>query len=213
VNGALRTPLRFMRLKLRPNEIERWVSALGLTPDDVAIDCGANVGVVTVPLARTGATIHAFEPNPAAFAVLSDRVGGKPNVELHQQAVLDRADRVRLYLHADAADDPIGASVGSSLLAFKYNVNPDTFVTVDAVDLAEFVLSLDRTVRVVKLDVEGVECSIVHRLVDSGAIERIDTLVVELHDHHIPQLQAENDALRSRIEREGLTAKVLTTWK
>ena len=66
-------------------------------------------------------------------------------------------------------------------------MNSSTFVEVEAIDLAAFVLRLDSPVEVVKIDVEGVECAIVHRLIDSGAIERVGTLLVELHDRHIPE--------------------------
>jgi FkbM family methyltransferase len=201
------------RRRLRPTSPERRIAELGLGPDDLAIDCGANVGDVTVELARTGALVHAFEPNPDAFAVLAERVDGAGNVHVHRQAVLDRAGTARLYLHEDAARDPIGASVGSSVLPYKANVVTDRFVEVEAVDLASFVLELRRPVKVLKLDVEGAECPIVHRLLDTGAMALVCTALVELHDRHIPELKAENDRLRERIAREGLAERVLTDWE
>src|SRR3546814_4183293 len=45
-------------------------AAKRLRPGDIAIDCGANVGRFTRPIAEGGATVHAFEPNPDAFAEL-----------------------------------------------------------------------------------------------------------------------------------------------
>jgi FkbM family methyltransferase len=192
--------------------IERRVAALGLRPGDLAIDCGANVGDVSASLADTGAEVHAFEPNPDAFAVLVERLGGKPNVQLYPQAVLDRAGRSRLYLHVDARDDPVGASIGSSLLATKGNIDPEKFVEVETIDLAQFVLDLERRVRIIKIDVEGVECRLVHHLLDTRAIEHVDTVFVELHDRHIPDLRSENRRLRERLERDGLADRVLTDW-
>src|SRR5213078_2093013 len=61
----------------------------GLSPGDIAIALGAHVGDVTERLAETGATVHAFEPNPAAFAALSARLGSRSNVVLHQKAASD----------------------------------------------------------------------------------------------------------------------------
>ena len=179
---------------------------------DLAIDCGANVGQVTSALAATGAEVHAFEPDPHAFSVLVDRLGAKSNVHLYPQAVLDRAGRSRLYFHRDAADDPVDGSVGSSLLASKGNVDPNSYVEVETIDLARFVLGLDRPVKVMKIDVEGVECPLVHHLLDTGAIDRVDAVLVELHDRHIPELQSENRRLRERLAREGLADRVLTDW-
>ena len=208
----MRALRRAIRRRLRPTDTERRIAAFRLRRGDVAIDCGANIGDVTELLARGGAVVHAFEPNPHAFAVLSRRFADRSNVVLHPRAVLDRAELVRLYLHVDAPRDPVPASVGSSLLRTKGNVDPDRYVEVEAIDLAAFVLELDRPVKVLKLDVEGVECPIVHRLIDLGAIERIGTVLVELHDRHIPQLRAENDGLRERLAREGLAGKVQTDW-
>lgn len=202
-----------VRRALRPTQLERRVAALGIAAGDLAIDCGANVGNVTAALASRGAFVHAFEPNPDAFAVLAGRFRDSPSVVLHPQAVLDRAGRARLYLHVDAAHDPVTSSVGSSVLPFKANVDEERYVEVDAIDLAEFVLALPRRVKLVKIDVEGVECPIVNRLIESGALERIETVVVELHDRHIPELAGDYAALRERLRREGLESRVLTDWE
>lgn len=210
---ALRRMARPLRRRLRPTEVERRIAGLGLRPGDVALDCGANVGEVTEALARTGAEVHAFEPNPYAFDVLERRVGGRANVHLYPVAVLDRDDDVRLYLHRNSAADEVAWSIGSSLVPTKGNVDPSRHVDVRGVDLARFVLALDRPVKVAKLDVEGVEHAILHRLLDSRAIDRIETLLVEVHDAHMPSLREETRRLRERLDREGLAARVQTDWR
>ena len=58
-----------------------------LRAGDIVFDCGANVGDVTVQLAQSGAQVHAFEPDPVAFARLSDRFSEVDNVTLHNVAV------------------------------------------------------------------------------------------------------------------------------
>src|SRR3546814_20349720 len=62
-------------------------AAKRLRPGDIAIDCGANVGRFTRPIAEGGAPVHAFEPNPDASAELSRTLAGFASVPLHQQAV------------------------------------------------------------------------------------------------------------------------------
>jgi FkbM family methyltransferase len=204
--------LRAFRRRIRPTALERRIAALGVDEGDIAIDCGANVGDVTFELAQAGAIVHAFEPNPDAFAILERRFAGTSAVQLHPQAVLDRGGKARLYFHVDTVRDPVAASIGSSLLEFKGNVDAERFMEVETVDLAGFVLDLPDPVRVLKLDVEGAECPIVHRLLDTGAIDRVETTLIELHDGHIPELRAENDVLRERLVREGLSGRVLTDW-
>jgi 16S rRNA A1518/A1519 N6-dimethyltransferase RsmA/KsgA/DIM1 with predicted DNA glycosylase/AP lyase activity len=96
VEDALRRTARSLRRRFVPNALERRVAGLGLGPGDVAIDCGATVGVVTVALARTGAEVYAFEPNPDAFGELANRIGTRGNIHLYPQAVLDRDETDRL---------------------------------------------------------------------------------------------------------------------
>ena len=50
------------------------------------MDCGANVGDITVFLAKTGAEDVALEPNPVAFAQLERRCAGYSNVRCLQVA-------------------------------------------------------------------------------------------------------------------------------
>ena len=209
---ALRTALRPVRRRVRPTQVERRLAAVGLRPGDVAIDCGANVGHVTIELARFGAEIHAFEPNPDAFAALERRAGVLPNVHVHQLAVLDHDGSVRLYLHKRTSEDPLRWSTAASLLPFKWNVDADAWVVVEAIDLARFVLELGRPVKLMKIDVEGVEHAILNRLIDSGAIDRIGLVYVEVHDPHVPELREKTELLRDRLHEEGLEGKVRTDW-
>ncbi len=209
---VVKRPLRPLRRRLRPNPIERRLAEVEIRPGDVTLDCGANVGHATEVLADHGAVVHAFEPNPDAFAVLEARLGDRKYVQLYECAVLDRDAIVPLYLHRGAGEDPVGSSPGSSLLRFKGNVDPEQHVDVRAVDLAGFVLGLERRVALLKLDVEGVEPAILHRLLDSGAAERIDLVLVELHDSHVPELRDDTERVLARIEEDGFADRVRTDW-
>ena len=44
-----------------------------LKKGEIAIDCGVNIGHYTEVMARKGATVHAFKPNPHAFKVLKEK--------------------------------------------------------------------------------------------------------------------------------------------
>src|SRR5215213_2826967 len=65
-------------------------------PGDIVIDAGANVGDVTSLCARTGATIHAFEPNPVCYRILEKRFANLANVQTHAAGVMDRPCRLTL---------------------------------------------------------------------------------------------------------------------
>lgn len=107
-----------------------------------------------------------------------------------------------LYLHKQAAKDPVKWSTAPSLLVFKRNITPQNFVEIEVIDLAQFILHLQKDVKVLKMDAEGIECSIVNHLIDSGAFQRVRHLLVETHDQHIPELKEETDVLRLRIQCE-----------
>lgn len=181
------------------------LASLSFSPGEIAIDCGANLGDVTVPLAEKGATVFAFEPNPHAFAELRRRTAGFPRVQCFNQGVLDHPGRLKLYLHQNAVHNQVKWANGSSLLACKGNVDPHSSVEVEVIDLAEFIASLEGPIKLLKLDVEGVECPILNRLIDTGVVRRIERILVETHDDKIPELREETDALRRRIAAEGLT--------
>jgi len=174
----------------------------GLGRGTVAVDCGANVGRVTALLAARGADVYAFEPNPHAFEVLAQRFTANPRVRCLPHAVAATAGVARLHLHVNAQADQLMWSTGSSLFAAKPNVDPATFVAVETIDLDVFLDGLGRDVRVLKLDVEGAEIEILERLLESGRLQAIEHVLVELHDR-IPGLEVRGAELRRRLAVPG----------
>lgn len=191
------------RMFARPRVAPAFREALRqLGPGDVVIDAGANVGAYTLMMARTGAEVHAFEPDPVAYRQLARRVGHLPNVILYQVALGDRNRNGRLYLHQDRKADPVGLSQSSSLLAGKGNVDPGNFVDVDVVRFSDMVVSLDQ-VALLKMDIEGGEIAALNDLLDHGLGERIERAFVELHDRKNPALAIPTAALRARLADFG----------
>lgn len=172
---------------------------------DIAIDCGANIGSVSLKMAKSGATIYAFEPNPYAFAKLTENVAAYPNVICIQKAVGSESGIVKLYLHENAQEDQVHWSTGSSLLEFKGNVNKDQYIEVECIDLCAFIQNLNQRVSVLKMDVEGVECPILKKMIDSGLIHHIDQLLCEMHDKKIAELREPSDEIRRLVKEKNLT--------
>ena len=167
-----------------------------LHPGAIAVDCGAHVGNLTAHMAATGATVYAFEPNPNAFAHLRERFAGNERVRCREAAVTDRDGVARLYLHREAASDPVVWAVGSSLFPTKGNVDERRFVEVDTIDLDRFLWDVG-PVTVLKLDVEGAEVPILEKLIESGRLRGISHVLVEMHDQKIPGL--DGTALRQAL--------------
>lgn len=68
-----------------------------LGPGDLAIDCGANRGKISRKLARTGAEVIAYEPDPVIFAHLSRVAEAFPTLRPHCAAVGLEAGTAVLY--------------------------------------------------------------------------------------------------------------------
>jgi FkbM family methyltransferase len=201
-------PLAFLRRfasrrrdrKRRPEVTAFDAEVARLAPGDIAIDCGANIGKFTVPMAESGASVHAFEPNPDAYACLVAKVSEYPNVQCYQAAATIEAGQVKLYLHKYAGDDPLHFSTGSSLVESKRNVRKNCYEMVDGIPFADFIEKLDGPIRLLKMDIEGAEVDILNQLLDRGLHERIDQAFIEVHDRQIKTLAEPTEKLRQRLK-------------
>jgi FkbM family methyltransferase len=188
------------------SEIGLFVPAV---PNDVVIDAGANVGDVTSRCARTGATVHAFEPNPLCHAILKRRFARLSNVTVHHAGVMDR--RCSLALSTPKAHDDYDAvdmTVGAS---FVVKEDDGEMAQVECVDLAEFIQSLGR-VALLKMDIEGAEIPVLNHLLDTGMIDRVGVTVVETHERLSAELAVATAKLRERIAASALTDRVRLDW-
>jgi FkbM family methyltransferase len=122
-------------------------------PGMVIFDVGANLGFYTLLLAtQVGPTghIHAFEPDPLSFAILSRRAVGHPNVEINPLAVGDYTGKATLFTHrANRADNRVHNSLGNET-AEAIEV---PLTTLDDYCAAHRIDRLDA----VKMDIQGAE--------------------------------------------------------
>ena len=168
----------------------------------VCIDCGANTGQETLPWAKKGAEVHAFEPHPACFKVLKEQVGGFENVHLYEKGVWHKSSKMNLYLMDGAGDRE--ATEASSLVKSKQNVSNEKFIEVEIIDLVEFINSLGKKVDLVKVDIEGAEVELVQKIIDTKIYKKIGLIVVETHER-IPEIAPGIDDLRKQIEVKGIS--------
>lgn len=170
-----------------------------MKPGRVVIDCGANVGLFTTLFARTGATVYAFEPHPAAFERLKAATRDFPNVQCIQAAVGVEPGRAKLYLHPDKVGS-VEKSDCSSLMASKRNISVDTFVEVEVISLKKFIAE-HAPVQFIKMDIEGAEYMVINDLLDAHALDQVKDMAVETHERS-PAFQADHARLLRRIGDE-----------
>ena len=188
-----------------------------LSPGDVVCDCGANVGLVTAVLAASGATVHCFEPDPHAFAILTGRFAEVPNVILHQAAVGEADGEVTFYRSDEFDDDPNKSRQGATMYAEHRFVQRTTpiEISVKVIDFTAFLTDLldsGKSVPFVKIDVEGAELGILRRMLDLRLFDRIKLTVAETHEAIIPDWAESYAALRSDIGASYPKSRVNLDW-
>ena len=124
-----------------------------LRPGDVAVDVGANIGALTIGMARLvqpQGTVHAFEPQSAIFEILSNniRLNGLTNVATYRRAVGSERGTIRVPPLDYATANNFG---GVALVS--HEGEPVEVVTIDDLGLTRL--------RLLKVDVEGMEAEVV----------------------------------------------------
>lgn len=186
-----------------------------LKPGDIVYDLGANVGDVTVPLAQTGATVHAFEPDPFAFEKIKARVDGMDNVVLHNAAVDAKEGEITLYRAQNFDDNPMGGSVKSTIVAGGRNINEDDGIKVQLVNfLALLRKQIDENgeIALVKMDIEGAELELLEAMLEEDLFDHIRLTVVETHERKFRELRPRFRALRKAVGERYPITKVNLDW-
>ncbi|QDS88914.1 31-O-demethyl-FK506 methyltransferase FkbM [Rosistilla ulvae] len=171
---------------------------------DIAIDLGANVGKITQLMANTGAKVHAFEPDPNAFRVLEKKFRWNWNVRLHNVAVSNKVERMKLFFREEHLTDPVKYSVGSTLNPNKTNNNNAFYAEVDVIRFSDFLRRFSR-IRVLKIDIEGAEVHVLEDLLNRDLLRRVDITLVETHEECIPDTSQGMAVIRQRVKDAGLS--------
>ncbi|MEM1329533.1 MAG: FkbM family methyltransferase [Planctomycetota bacterium] len=142
------------------------------------LDCGANLGLVSVEYRRVfpDATIHAFEPVPETHAKLTSRLGGDDRARLVQAAITDRVGTAEITLGSAHYADSIARRPEHEGGRRGTRVEIPT-TTIDRYCAQE---SIHR-VGVLKLDVEGVELEAIRGAERILGEDRVDLIFCELN--------------------------------
>jgi FkbM family methyltransferase len=129
-----------------------------LKPGMTFFDVGGHFGYFTLLAAHlVGPTgqVHAFEPTPSTYDILSRNAADLPQVRLNQVALYSKADTLTFTAYADQpAYNAIGD--GNVAVANEPTVRPTTY-QVKAVSMDQYVAETGAKPDLIKLDAEGVE--------------------------------------------------------
>lgn len=209
--------IRRQKRNLRKARAEGFLAGVAamLRKGDLAIDCGANLGVVTRVLAATEADVMAFEPDPWAFAQLHEQFGAHPRVTLVNAAVGTSDGTVRL-MRAEGFDaNPAGASVRSTVLDGGRAIDAGNAVEVPLVDFPRLLseeIAARGEVAFVKMDIEGAELDILEAMQARALVGPVRCLVAETHERKFKEMRPRYRALRDTLGAAWPASKVNLDW-
>jgi len=209
--------IRRQKRNLRKAWAEGYLTAITamLKPGDLAVDCGANMGVVTERLATTGADVVAFEPDPFAFKTLEQKFVNLPNVTLINAAVGVGSGTVRLMRADNFGDNPEGASVKSTILDGGRRIDAENAVEVPLIDFPSWVADQVKArgeVAFIKMDIEGAELDILEKMDAEQLFQNVRCLVAETHERKFKDLRDRYKALRDKVSESYAPGKVNLDW-
>ncbi|TMI91570.1 MAG: FkbM family methyltransferase [Bacillati bacterium ANGP1] len=157
-----------------------WISR-SLAPGDTFIDVGANIGYFTLlasKLVGDSGEVVAIEPSPRIFGFLQRNLAlnNATNVHTVNAAVSDSEGVVKLFR---GFDENIGQT---GIVESPYGTKMECECEVDALPLGEICPEKMRHARLIKIDVQGAEWSVVAgmRPLFDSCPERLE-IVIEVH--------------------------------
>jgi len=192
---------------LWPCEQEMVAARQFLSPDKVAVDVGANVGLFTAILARRSKKVIAFEPNPSCAEHL--RKVASRNCEVIAKAVSDSSGttELRVPVHQGISMHALGTIETANRYASEHRATGFVTHEVDKVTLDQALLGPTSGERVgfINVDAEGHEFAVLRG--GEGLIAKHrPVLLIELEYRHGAQVPEIFDWLQAR----GFIARALT---
>lgn len=139
-------------------KVKTWKNIIKHVNADVVYDIGSNYGEFLIPILQdTDKKIHAFEPNTSVYECLVNTLNNYKanNVHVHNAAIGDATDDVILNIPSSSGN----ASVDLKYVKHKTNVIKQITKQYDIVEVLR-----DLKTFVMKIDVEGIEHSILKRI-------------------------------------------------
>jgi FkbM family methyltransferase len=176
--------------------VDKWMPSLTDAPHgSVIIDIGANIGAATLLWASQSpySVIHAFEPNPQAFATLEKNIIASNFIErisTHQTAINSCQGEIDLWV-----DVP-------TVLSTAYGNDPGLNgrkIKVPAITLDDAVRDIKGDIWLLKIDTEGAEGDILSGT-NLSTLRRFQRIVLEWHDNIVPGV---SDLCRKILDEAG----------
>lgn len=203
------------RLKNWPQVKKQFDQELeSLDATSVCLDLGANIGVFTQQMAETGAKVFAFEPDPHAFSILSERLKKYPNAILTNAAVAQHSGSLRLIRPERFDENPTNFTVGTGAFYSTLNGKGGEAIDVDCCSFKDIVENIDVPIDVIKMDIEGCEVAILEEIISTPLLgAAIKSMFVETHEAQMPELRSRTAAIRRSLGKNPKFNWICLDWR
>ena len=179
------------------------------------IDIGANIGMVTIPIARNPSVVcMSFEPEPFNYQVLNWNVGlncPHHNVTTYNLALFDQTSVLRFELSPFNFGDHRVRSANSSNGGNLFAENDRQIIEVRAVPLDDALdLSSIKKPLVLKLDTQGAEPQIIRG--GKRVIAETDLMLFEFWPYGMKRMGGNVDQLLSTVADNFISGTILRTY-
>lgn len=141
--------------------------------------------------------IFALEPMPNQFKTLQRMFLDDPRVKAYNIGLGSNTGRTFMY--------GSNQKLEASLFPHKNDVDENMVTSVEIMDAAAYFDSLPEGDIFCNMNCEGAELPILTRLLDTGTIQRINSLLVDFDIRKVPGLELEEEDLRTGLDMSGIT--------
>jgi len=159
------------------NRNKQIIREMSLNKNSVFIDGGAHKGEELAYLSEIGCEVHSFEINPYHIERLQNEYSKYQNININHCALwVENADidvyYKKTHMHASMSTE-----------ACKHNIDINNKISVKAIDISEYILSLNKKISVLKMDIEGGEYKVINHLIKTKVIDKIEKIYFEDHEN------------------------------
>ena len=160
-----------------------------LNETSVVLDVGGYQGDFASALVdRFHCRVLVFEPMPAFYQQCNKRFANEPMVSVFDYGL-------------GARDEQLSLSTSNDASSFFRDTGADGFVPAQVRDVSSVWEQLELTrVDLMKINIEGGEYALLHRLIETGLIRRIDNLQIQFHDF-VDDAADRRSELRRQLEQ------------
>lgn len=170
-----------------------------LKPQDIFFDIGANIGMISIPVAihgqKSGVIVYSFEPEPRNFARLSENaeLNRLTNLKANQLALGEARGTIQMQTSGD-----VGTGTHSIITKSKGPTIDVPMLTAD-----EFCKERSISPDVAKIDVEGAEVLVIRGMQRLLAERAIRHVFIEVHHDLLAEQGLNKESLDQLILTHG----------